>query len=116
MGHDKSEQAYDAGTIRLGRVLLAVDARLEAYTLKTGLSIQDVRLISPAQTGGGWKMVLRGWGENGKRYVCFHDAETFDACMSGLEAKLRDVGFQWYEDVPYAERKAGEKLRRADVG
>ncbi len=116
MGHDKAEQAYDAGTLRLGRVLLAIDARMESYTLKTGISIQDIRAITPAQTGGGWKLVVRGWAEDGRRFVAFHDAETYDAAMSGLEAKLRDIGFQWYDDVPYAERKAGEKLKRSDVG
>jgi hypothetical protein len=116
MAYTRQDVAEDVGTLRLGRVLLAIDARIEAYTLKTGVRLQDLRLVSPAQTGGGWKVVLRGWGEDGKRFVAFHDAETFEGCMTGVEAKLRTVGFQWYEDVPYADRVAGEKLRKADVG
>lgn len=109
MARTREEISSDAGVARLGRVLLAMDTRLENYTLKTGITIQDIRVQTPAQTSGGYKVIMRGWHEDGTRLITFGEGEDFASCMVMIEAKLAGVAFKWYVDVPYLERQAGAK-------
>ena len=109
MAHTREEASADAGINRLGRVVLAMDTRLEIFTLKTGITIQDMRIQTPAQTGGGYKVILRGWYEDGTRLITFGEGDDFSSCMVMIEAKLAAVAFKWFVDVPYAERQAGAK-------
>jgi len=74
-----------------------------------GVRVTQVRVQAPSVTGRGFRVVLSGVDEGGRKFVAFAGGEGVQEALSSMRKAYEEKGLRWYDDKPYEERKGGKE-------
>lgn len=105
MGKDQNERPEDVMTpraLKLLRVTMLLD-EVDAKGNPEGIRIRDLRIQLPGETGGDYRVIIRGRTAEGP-LVAFHSGNTPEGCIEGALRKIVTGGHRWREDAYQLER------------
>ena len=99
----KIEQQQDAAYAKMLRRAWLVLQQLDGILgedMADGMVVKELRIQGPNVTGGGYRVIAKG-AVDGAPYVAFHNAETVQELLAGIQERMVNGSAKWREDLPY---------------